>query len=237
MGFKGLGRPNERKVVYEIGVISSVLGGVAIYVVTKNYKLGLVAIAFIALLVIVLQVVTKQRSYDVRILASGIEQLDKMSGEQFEDYMLVYFYHIGYSGYLTRITGDYGADLVIQHKDTKKKIVVQTKRWSNTVGVAAVQQACGAIKHYKADFGMVVTTNYFTKSAKELARSNGILLWDRDFLIRNTTKLPILNKLVEAESTTTCPICKGKLIAKDWELGTLVCCENYPEKCRYIRTT
>lgn len=38
------------------------------------------------------------------------------------------------------------------------------------------------IAHYRLDKGIVVTNNYFTSSAVELAGSNGIVLWDRSIL-------------------------------------------------------
>lgn len=34
------------------------------------------------------------------------------------------------------------------------------------------------------DKGIVVTNNYFTASATELAKSNNVILWDRDMLKR-----------------------------------------------------
>lgn len=47
-----------------------------------------------------------------------------------------------------------------------------------------MQEVVSAIRYYQADKGMVVTNNYFTKYAYNLARSNEIELWDRKSLIK-----------------------------------------------------
>lgn len=38
------------------------------------------------------------------------------------------------------------------------------------------------INHYKLQKGVVITSNYYTNSAKVLADSNNVILWDRDLL-------------------------------------------------------
>ena len=42
----------------------------------------------------------------------------------------------------------------------------------------AVQEVLGAVGHYNADAGIVITNNTFLNSAKKLAESNDIELWD-----------------------------------------------------------
>lgn len=44
---------------------------------------------------------------------------------------------------------------------------------------------------YNCHVSVVMTNNYFTASAKQLAEKNGILLWDRDklqYMIDNTKR-------------------------------------------------
>ena len=77
-------------------------------------------------------------------------------------------------------SNDYGADLVM--KKHGKVTVVQAKRYKNTVGNSAVQEIVAAKAYYKADKCMVVTNSYFSKNAKNLAKSNHVELWDRDSL-------------------------------------------------------
>jgi restriction system protein len=80
----------------------------------------------------------------------------------------------------TATSHDYGVD-IIASKDGVKT-AVQLKRYSNTVGRAAISDAVAGMAHYKCNQTMVVTSNYFTKEAKELASSNNCVLVDRDKL-------------------------------------------------------
>jgi HJR/Mrr/RecB family endonuclease len=123
------------------------------------------------------------------LFESGIDKVDSMSGKVFEEFLLEHFKHLGYTGYLTANTKNYGADLALQ-KDGMK-VVVQAKRWKNNVGIDAIQQILGAIKYYDASKGLVVTNSSFAKSAYDLANSNGIELWDRTKLIEiiNNSKM------------------------------------------------
>lgn len=73
-----------------------------------------------------------------RLRRSGIADIDKMDGRQFELYLGILFKHLGYAVKVTRAAGDFGADLVLE-KDGKR-IVVQAKRYSKNVGIEAVQQ-------------------------------------------------------------------------------------------------
>lgn len=121
-----------------------------------------------------------------RLLNSGIYEVDSMTGKEFEKVLDVCFRKLGYGVRLTSDSQDYGADLIV-YKDGLKT-VVQAKRKKNPVGINAVQEVVSAIRHYKADKAMVITNNYFTTNAYNLARSNEIELWDRkrlsEFMLR-----------------------------------------------------
>lgn len=111
--------------------------------------------------------------------------IDTLTGEEFEEYLLNLFKNLGYEGTITPESNDYGADLVISKNN--EKTVVQAKRYSDTVGISAVQEVIGAKNYYKANKCLVVTNNYFTPNAIELAQSNSVELWDRDTLIKMIT--------------------------------------------------
>lgn len=81
---------------------------------------------------------------------------------------------------VTKASGDYGAD-VLAYKDGVK-YAIQCKRYGSKVGTAAVQEVIAAVSMYKCHVGVVLTNNYFTPNAKELAKSSGILLWDAEKL-------------------------------------------------------
>ena len=74
----------------------------------------------------------------------------------------------------TRASGDFGADLVIRSET--KTMVAQLKRYKGSVGISAVQEIFGSIKHYNADCGIVISTGRYTKAAISLADSTGIIL-------------------------------------------------------------
>lgn len=112
---------------------------------------------------------------------SGIHQIDQMTGKDFEQYLAVLFRSLGYKVQLTRASGDFGADLVLQKDGTR--IVVQAKRYNKPVGVKAVQEVNAAMAHYGAVEGWVVTNTTYTQAAITLARSNKIRLFDRQNLI------------------------------------------------------
>jgi restriction system protein len=108
---------------------------------------------------------------------SGIDQIDKMSGQVFEKYLEVLFEKLGYTVERTGSVGDYGADLVTRKDGVKT--VIQAKRHKGKVGIKAVQEAVAAKGHYGCEKAMVVTNSYFTDQAKRLASSNDVVLWDR----------------------------------------------------------
>lgn len=105
-----------------------------------------------------------------------------MDGVEFENLLKAHFEKVGYKVKTTPKSNDYGADLILL-KDGMK-IVVQAKRYKNSVGIAAIQQAYASMGYYKAQKCMVITNSYFTSSAKKLAEKNGVILWNRDTLIK-----------------------------------------------------
>jgi hypothetical protein len=102
--------------------------------------------------------------------------LDTLSGSDFESFLEKLFRKLGYSVIKTPLTGDQGADLVVEKSG--ERIAVQTKRYHGIVSNKAVQEAVAAINHYKCSRAIVITTSSFTKSALKLAYSNKVELWD-----------------------------------------------------------
>lgn len=132
-----------------------------------------------------------------RILHFSIRRVDKMTGQEFENFLKVRFERMGFSVKTTKASNDYGADLILRRK--KLTIAVQAKRYQANIGVKAVQEVIGSMAYYGANKGLVVTNSSFTKNAKALAEVNNIALWDREVLIRILSGQPItkqLNKLL-----------------------------------------
>lgn len=123
----------------------------------------------------------RQAAEEERLLNSGIAEVDRMSGKEFEQFLAVHFSALGYQVRVTQDSQDYGADLIVTAP--RVTFVVQAKRSKNPVGIKAIQEAIGAIKHYQADQAMVITNSTFTQSAYNLAQSNQIRLCDRQQLV------------------------------------------------------
>ena len=124
-----------------------------------------------------------------KIKIYSVSQLDTMSGTEFESFLKVLFEKMEYYVLLTKISRDYGADLII--KKGGKESLVQAKCYTKTVGIKAVQEIIGAKNHYKISDTIVVSNNYFSKDAETLALENNVRLINRDSLIKFIEKYPV----------------------------------------------
>ena len=122
-------------------------------------------------------------AWKVRTLSrSGMFQIDRMSGHEFEAKLALMFRSLGYRAEIVGSTrGDFGGDLVVSKDGTQT--VVQAKCWKKNVGVKAIQEVVAAKAMYRADEAMVVTNSRYTKQAHELARKNRVKLWGEDQLV------------------------------------------------------
>jgi restriction system protein len=75
-------------------------------------------------------------------------------------------------------SGDFGAD-VIARTLLLRKIVVQCKSYSKKVGVRAVQEVIAARQYYHASKAVVATNSTFTRSARKLAETCKVELWEK----------------------------------------------------------
>lgn len=113
-----------------------------------------------------------------------IDDIDLMNGREFEEYVFELFRKMGYTATLTSTTGDQGIDIIAAKNGIT--IGVQTKCYLNNVTNKAVQEVVAGINYYNLSKAVVITNNWFTKSAKELAISNDVVLWDRNILKEKT---------------------------------------------------
>ncbi len=132
-------------------------------------------------LLALLQAVYRRRRLR-RSVQHGIEEIDRMNGQEFEEYLEALFTHLGYRVERTRYVGDYGADLIV-YKDRVRQ-VIQAKRYKGKVGPKAIGDALRARGNYHCSAAMVVTNSRFTRQAIEEARANGVTLWDREQLVQ-----------------------------------------------------
>lgn len=114
-------------------------------------------------------------------LEEGFIDIDNMDGHTFEKYCANLLIENGYDNVeVTKGSGDQGID-VLAYKDGIK-YGIQCKCYSSDIGNKAVQEAFAGKTFYNCHVAVVLTNQHFTKSAKELAKSNQVLLWDREKL-------------------------------------------------------
>ena len=106
--------------------------------------------------------------------APQLNEIDQMTGEDFEDALKYTLKKKGWQLQTTNKTGDFGADL-IGTAPWKKTYVIQAKRYKSKVGVSAVQEVIAAL---------VITNNYLTRPARELAQEAQVEIWERGRLTR-----------------------------------------------------
>ena len=108
---------------------------------------------------------------------------DTMEGHDFEYYCADLLRNDGfYNVEVTQGSGDQGIDILAEKAGIRYGI--QCKCYSNNIGNKAVQEAFAGKTFYHCHVAAVLTNRYFTRSAKQLAERDQVLLWDRDELER-----------------------------------------------------
>lgn len=154
----------------------------AIWVYQETDNKWVAGIAFLISIGLLYLGISKYKQWKRRkLFESSIDKVDNMTGLVFDEYALAHFEQLGYTGHLTPKGEEHGADIILQ-KDSRR-VVVQAKRWKNSVGIDAVEQIISAVKYYGADKGIVFTNSTFTESAQKLAEAGEIELWGRSELI------------------------------------------------------
>ena len=97
-----------------------------------------------------------------------------MSPRDYEIFCASQFKKFGWKAEATVGSGDQGVDVIAKKKGLT--LVAQCKKFSKPVPNKAVQEVVAGIKFYRADSGVVIATNGFTKSAEKLAAANNIQL-------------------------------------------------------------
>lgn len=108
-------------------------------------------------------------------------QYDYMEGHDFEAYCAELLQKNGFDSVeVTPGSNDQGIDIIAYQHGIK--FGIQCKRYSSDVGNKAVQEAFAGSTYYHCNVAAVLTNQYFTTQAKNLAKRTGVLLWDRDYL-------------------------------------------------------
>lgn len=211
-----------------------VLGLIMYYFTGDLITIGITIFVGVSIWFLITFLKEKKKEMDLR--QSGIYDIDKMDGIQFEHYLSTLFKSQGYNVKVTKATGDYGADLVLTKES--EKIVVQAKRYSKNVGISAIQEISASKSYYNATRAWVVSNSFFTKSAIELAQSNNVELLDRKALIDlvlkvNPNGVPTAREVRESVTPKEihCPRCDSKMVLRNGRNGKFYGCSKFP-KCK-----
>jgi restriction system protein len=168
-----------------------------------------------------------------KLAISGIYDIDKLSGEQFEERLQILFTKLDYKAKRT-VSGstkpDFCADLIIEKDGIKT--AVQAKRWNELVGEQVINDIYSAIPMYDCNYGMVVTNSYFTRMAKEKAQKLKIILWNRNDLISNILKsqkqTAPTTEPVHSSEIPKCPTCNSTMVKRSGKYGPFWGCSHFP---------
>lgn len=171
-----------------------------------------------------------------------LSEIDTLEGSEFEEYIAILFCKLGYKAHATKKSRDFGVD-VVAHKGLER-VAIQTKRYSQAVNLKAVQEVVAGMHIYNCNKSMVVTNNYFARSAVELAKHSSCELIDRDGLARlimqaqrgsgrhssNKAETTIKNENnLKQKAVVSCPSCGQQLRLPCGRSGVATCpsCREY----------
>ena len=133
----------------------------------------ILAIIIVLLVVLVVRAVIKRLPHEL--------PMDEMEGHDFGYYCADLLKANGFLEVeVTKGSGDFGADILAEKDGIT--YAVQCKCYDKPIGVKAVQEVYAGRDYYDRMVGVVMTNQYFTQPAVELARKLNIMLWDRGYL-------------------------------------------------------
>lgn len=107
----------------------------------------------------------------------GAQRCLRLDGDEFEAYVAQVLQDNGFRHVeVTRTSGDQGVDILAERNG--RSYAIQCKNYAGAVGNAAVQEAYAGAQFYGCEAAAVICPGEFTRSARELARATGVLLWD-----------------------------------------------------------
>lgn len=130
---------------------------------------------------------------DVRSVGSDVlsrlrtnpQLLYEFSSRQFEELVADLLHSLGYETHLTPATRDGGKDIYAARKDALGRFlyIVECKRHApdNPVGVGVVRSLAGVVNAERANGGIVATTSFFTRDAREFQQQLSYQLTLQDY--------------------------------------------------------
>ena len=140
---------------------------------TKDLLIGLLVIIVISMIVVIIMILRRRNIFP--------HPMDDMEGHDFEYYCADLLRYNGYDDVeVTKGSGDFGVDILA--KKDEVTYAFQCKCYDKPIGVKAVQEVYAGRDFYDRMIGVVMTNQYYTQPAEELASKLKIILWDRDRL-------------------------------------------------------
>lgn len=144
----------------------------------KNMKEQLIIITIIAVIAVLIII-------GIALLVRAKRKLpgdmDMMEGHEFEYFCAELLKKNGFLEVeVTRGSRDYGVDILAQKDGVT--YAIQCKCYTTPIGVKAIQEAYAGRDYYDCMVGVVMTNQYFTTPAVEVAKKLKILMWDRGYL-------------------------------------------------------
>lgn len=171
------------------GGLVFLIGVVPIILLAGESNFNFIIIAILLLIALSLTVVISvsffliakyNKAIEKRYRGIQIANIDLMTGIEFENYLQKLLVSQGYSVYVTKASGDLGVDLIASKNSDK--FAIQAKRYNTKVNRRAISDAVTGRYYYGCNKAMVITNNYFTPDAVDLAQSSSCILIDRDTL-------------------------------------------------------
>ena len=129
----------------------------------------------------------------IKLVHKHPELIDELTPQEFEELVAQVFTHLGYDSQLTPQTRDGGYDIILRGEDDfgENRILVEVKKYSknNPVGASVLRGLAGVVLNSNANRGLLVTSSYVTKGAREVAEQfPQIEIVDRNSLVKLVEK-------------------------------------------------
>lgn len=127
------------------------------------------------------------------------EEVEIETGVDYENYIERILQEDSFIVNRTPATGDQGVDLIATKNG--KRIAIQCKFYSKSVGNKAVQEVVAGKDFYECDYACVVSNNSYTPAAKKLASVSNVLLLNEDNIVEQLDKL--LGQPIQSSKSNT----------------------------------
>ena len=109
--------------------------------------------------------------------------MDEMEGHEFEYYCADILTEMGFVDVeVTKGSGDFGVDILAEKDGVS--YAFQCKCYDKPIGVKAIQEVYAGKDYYDRMVGVVMTNQYFTQPAVDMAKKLHVMLWDRDYITK-----------------------------------------------------